>query len=90
MTRCALVHETNDLAAPSQQSRVISRLTAFLRGLAGADAEWQPRVGRLELAARHDSGADREVQDYAAAPPTASARCLHASAEAARWTSPRL
>lgn len=90
MTRCALAHETNDFAVPSPQSRVIPRLAAFLRGLAGTGAERPRRVGRLNLAARHDSGAEREVQDYAVAPPTASARRLHATAEAARWTSPRL
>lgn len=90
MTRFALAQETAGFAAASQHSRVIARLTAFLRGLGRADPEREPHVGRLDLAARHDSAAGREVQDYAVAPPTASARRLHAIAETARWTSPRL
>jgi len=90
MTRFALAQETNGFAAPSQHSRVIARLAAILSGLAGADTGMQLRVGRLETAARHDSGAGRDVQDYAVAPPTASARRLHAIAETARWNLPRL
>ncbi len=90
MTRFALAQETNGFAAPAQQSRVIARLTAFLRSLSGAGREKQQHFGSLELAARHDSGAGRVVQDYAVAPPAASARRLHAIAETARWTSPRL
>lgn len=89
MPRFASALETTRFAVPSRQDRVFTRLTAFLRSLSGAGRQ-QQRIGSLDPAARHDSGAGRDLQDYAVAPPTASARRLHATAEAARWTLPRL
>ncbi len=89
MTRFALAQETTRFAVPSQQDRVVARLTAFLRSLSGAGRQ-QQRSGSLDPAVRHDSGAGREVQDYAVAPPAASARRLHGLADAARWSLPRL
>ncbi|WP_193369035.1 hypothetical protein [Pelagibius marinus] len=90
MSRFALAQETNGFAAASQRSRITAQLAALLRSLSGIGREKPRHFGSLGLAARHDSGAGRDLQDYAVAPTTASSRRLHAIAETASWTSPRL